>query len=45
MIIQSLVEMLVRKIEIGEINPVTGLAFRVEDIKVAEYKNEVIKRL
>ncbi|KMT23021.1 hypothetical protein [Clostridium cylindrosporum] len=45
MIIPTFVDMLVRKIESGEINPVTGLVFTVEDIKIIEYKNEVIKRL
>lgn len=44
-VIQTLVDMLVRKIRTEEINPITGLPFTVEDIKLAEYKNEVIKRL
>ena len=41
MIIQGLVDMLVRKIKAREINPITGLPFTVEDIKIAEYKTEV----
>ena len=41
MILPTLVDMLVRKIQTGEINPVTGQAFTVEDIKLIEYKTEV----
>ncbi|SKC82881.1 hypothetical protein [Maledivibacter halophilus] len=41
MIKQIIVDMLVRKIKNQEINPNTGEAFKVEDIKVAEYQNAV----
>ncbi|KMT21731.1 hypothetical protein [Clostridium cylindrosporum] len=45
MVMQSLVYMLVKKIESGEINPVTGQSFSIEDIMVKEYRDEVSKIL
>lgn len=39
------VDMLVNKIRIGEINPNTGQPFKVEDIKIAEYKTAVETKL
>lgn len=41
MINQFIVNMLIRKITSGEINPNTGKAFKVEDIKIVEYQNAV----
>ena len=45
MVNSIMVNMLVRKIQAGEINPSTGQAFRLEDIKLQEYKSEVEKIL
>jgi hypothetical protein len=39
------VDMLVNKIRTGEINPTTGEIFKVEDIKIAEYKTAVETKL
>ncbi|MEF9952185.1 MAG: hypothetical protein RR782_02735 [Clostridium sp.] len=44
-VMQTLVDILVRKIQGQEINPVTNLPFTVDDIKIVEYKDEVIKKL
>ena len=41
MLNQYIVEILVRRIKNGEINPITGLPMTVEDIKLIEYKTEV----
>lgn len=41
MLNQYIVDILVRRIKNGEINPVTGLPMAVEDIKLVEYKDEV----
>ena len=41
MLNQYIVDILVRRIKNGEINPVTRLPMTVEDIKLIEYKNEV----
>lgn len=35
---QYLVDILVKKISTQEINPKTGVAYKVEDILIAEYK-------
>ena len=41
MLNQYIVDILVRRIKNGEINPVTRLPMTIEDIKLVEYKNEV----
>lgn len=41
MVQQNLVDMLVRKITNGEINPKTGEPFKLEDIKLQEYTDAV----
>ena len=41
MLNQYIVDILVRRIKNGEINPITGLVMTLEDIKLIEYKNEV----
>ncbi|AGF54806.1 hypothetical protein HMT_42 [Clostridium phage HM T] len=45
MINQIYVEMLVNKILTKEINPNTGDLFKIEDIKIAEYKTAVEAKL
>lgn len=40
-----IVDMLVNKISIGEINPNTDESFKLEDIKNAEYKSAVEAKL
>ena len=40
-----LVNMLVNKIRISEINPNTNEPFKLEDIKIAEYKSAVESKL
>lgn len=45
MVNKIIVDMLVRKIKTGEINPNTGQAFKLEDIKLPEYKTEIEKIL
>lgn len=41
MVNQFIVNMLIRKIKEGEINPNTSEAFKVEDIKIQEYQDAV----
>lgn len=36
-----IVNMLVKKIQTGEINPNTGEPFKLEDIKIQEYRDAV----
>lgn len=38
---QFIIDILVKKIQIGEINPITNEAFKLEDIKIEEYRNTV----
>ena len=45
MVNSILVDILVNKIRIGEINPTTGEPFKLEDIKIAEYKSVVEAKL
>ena len=45
MLNQYIVDILVRRIKNGEINPVTELPMKIDDIKIAEYKTEVEKIL
>lgn len=40
-----LVDILVNKIRIGDINPNTGEPFKVENIKIEEYKTDVEAKL
>ena len=45
MVNSILVDILVNKIRIGEINPNTSEPFNVDDIKIAEYKTAVESKL
>ena len=45
MINPILLDMLINKIQSGEINPNTGKVFKVDDIKNAEYKSAVEAKL
>ena len=45
MVVVSVVDMLVRKIKAGEINPSTGQPFKVEDIKIQGYRDAVALKL
>lgn len=45
MVNKIIVDMLVRKIQTEEINPATGQAFKIDDIRLQEYKTEVEKIL
>ena len=45
MVDQILVDILVNKIRIGDINPSTNEPFKVGDIKIAEYKTVVESKL
>lgn len=47
MIKQYIVDILIRKIKSGEINPITNQPFKIEDVKLEEYKivvNEELKK-
>lgn len=41
MLNQYIIDILVRRIKNGEINPVTELPMEIKDIKLSEYKTEV----
>ncbi|MCT8975482.1 hypothetical protein N4T77_02610 [Clostridium sp. CX1] len=45
MINQEYVNWLVDRIKSGKINPQTGEAFKLEDIKIQEYRDEVEAQL
>ncbi|GFZ30720.1 hypothetical protein CSC2_12460 [Clostridium zeae] len=45
MVNQIYVDMLVRKIKNGEINPTTNEFFKIEDIKIKEYQDAVQAKL
>lgn len=38
---QYVIELLVRKIKTGEVNPKTNSPFKLDDIKIQEYKEAV----
>ncbi len=42
---EDIVEVLIERIKNGKINPVTGQPFKLEDIKIEEFKTAVATKL